>query len=247
MNTLDYILRKYNLQWKGCLCEHLPVEHVHEVKNCTKCECEGYRPTNPIEIPNVGRDNLPELFRELGFTKGAEIGVMQGDFSQVLCKDYPELKLYCVDAWQEHPNCTLGDQKKMDRYYGRARRRTKQYDVTLIRKFSVEAAKDFADNSLDFIYCDAAHDFVSVVNDLAAWIPKVRPQGLVTGHDYIRRGMGPTVFGKANKTFHVVPAIQGWTSSFLIDPYFVLGRGIPREGEIRDKIRSFCWVKDARD
>jgi len=244
MSTLEFILNKFQIEWKGCVCKHRPDKHVHEVKNCTECECEGYRSTQPIEIPNVGRDNLPALFRELGFKVGAEIGVMQGDFSQVLCKDYPELKLHCVDSWQEHPDNTVGDQKTMEVYYNRARRRLHKYNVKLVRDFSVKAAKAFADSSLDFIYLDADHSFPAVVADLAAWIPKVRKGGCIAGHDYIQRGMGPTIFGKANKTFHVKQAINGWTAAYLIDPWFLLGRGIPREGEIRDKIRSFLWAND---
>lgn len=242
--TTEYILNKFQIDYKGCVCKHLPSEHVHEVKNCTLCSCEVYHGALPLEIPDFGRDQLPHLFRELGYTKGAEIGVMQGDYSQVLCKDYPELELFCVDAWQQYDGYFLGDQRTMDQFYNRARRRTAKYNVKLIRRFSVEAAKDFEDGSLDFVFIDAAHDFVNVVNDLAAWEPKVKSGGCIAGHDFIQRGMGPTVFGKANKTFHVKQAVLGYTSAYLQDPWFLLGRAIPREGEIRDKIRSFLWVKD---
>lgn len=243
--STQYILNKFKIEYHGCVCKHLPENHVHEVKNCTQCPCEVYHAALPLEIPNFGRDNLPQLFRELGYTKGAEVGVMQGDYSQVLCRDYPELKLYCVDAWQQYPGYYLGDQRTMDQFYNRARRRLKKYDVKLVREFSVEAAKQFADDSLDFLYLDAAHDFVNVINDLNAWIPKVRPGGAISGHDFIKRGMGPTVFGKANKTFHVKEAVEAWTGAFLVDPWFLLGRRIPqRADEIRDKIRSFLWIKD---
>lgn len=244
INTLSYILEKFNLDYKGCQCEHLPTEHVHEVLGCLKCPCERYHANLPLSIPNFGRDQLPALFRELGFTVGAEVGVMEGKYSEVLTRNYPELHLFCVDSWAEYRGYGLGDQKTMDIYFARAKRRLIRRNVTFVRKFSVEAAKDFADGSLSWVYIDAAHDFVNVVNDLAAWIPKVHSQGLICGHDYVQRGMGPTIFGKANKTFHVKQAVEGYTSAYLIDPWFVLGRAIPRDGEVRDKIRSWFWVKE---
>jgi predicted O-methyltransferase YrrM len=133
----------------------------------------------------------------------------------------------------------------MDNFHANAIKRLTPYpNKTFIRQFSVEAAKGFDDGSLDFVYIDGAHDFSNVVNDLAAWTPKVKKGGLICGHDYVMRGMGPTTFGKANKTFHVMQAIDAWTLAFLIDPYFLLGRKEPRQGEIRDKIRSWMWVNE---
>ena len=43
--------------------------------------------------------------------------------------------------------------------------------VKFIEKSSVETAKSFADKSLDFVYIDAAHDYLHVKEDLAAWYP----------------------------------------------------------------------------
>lgn len=49
---------------------------------------------------------------------------------------------------------------------------------------SVEASKLYEDNSLDFVYIDAAHDYESVKQDLIAWYPKVKKGGLFGGDDY---------------------------------------------------------------
>jgi hypothetical protein len=49
---------------------------------------------------------------------------------------------------------------------------------------SAQSAEDFADGSLDFVFIDAAHDYASVVKDLAAWFPKLKPDGIFAGHDY---------------------------------------------------------------
>jgi len=57
-------------------------------------------------------------------------------------------------------------------------------EITAHRCCSVKAAAAFHDQSLDFIYIDALHTFDAVSRDLAAWWPKLRPGGLIAGHDY---------------------------------------------------------------
>jgi SAM-dependent methyltransferase len=56
--------------------------------------------------------------------------------------------------------------------------------VKPIRKKSVDAAMDYADGSLDVVFIDACHDYDSVKEDIAAWFPKVKPDGIISGHDY---------------------------------------------------------------
>lgn len=48
-----------------------------------------------------------------------------------------------------------------------------------------EAAKLLPQQSLDFVYLDARHDFESVYDDLLTWVPMVKPGGIIAGHDYI--------------------------------------------------------------
>jgi len=42
----------------------------------------------------------------------------------------------------------------------------------------------FENGSINGIWIDAAHDYNSVVKDLAAWYPKVKPDGIFSGHDW---------------------------------------------------------------
>eukprot|EP00746_Dinoflagellata_sp_MGD_P047190 gnl/MRDRNA2_/MRDRNA2_21638_c0_seq1.p1 gnl/MRDRNA2_/MRDRNA2_21638_c0~~gnl/MRDRNA2_/MRDRNA2_21638_c0_seq1.p1 ORF type:complete len:351 (+),score=51.50 gnl/MRDRNA2_/MRDRNA2_21638_c0_seq1:98-1054(+) len=57
-------------------------------------------------------------------------------------------------------------------------------DVFFHRTSSVAAASAFEDESLDVVYIDADHKWWSVVQDLAAWWPKIRPGGALLGHDF---------------------------------------------------------------
>jgi hypothetical protein len=58
---------------------------------------------------------------------------------------------------------------------------------------SVRAAELFADESVAFCFIDADHSYESVTADLRAWWPKVRPGGMLAGHDY--RQPAPWVAG----------------------------------------------------
>ncbi len=56
--------------------------------------------------------------------------------------------------------------------------------VQLLLSDSVSAAELFADESLAWVHLDARHDYDSVCADIAAWLPKVRPGGWLSGDDY---------------------------------------------------------------
>lgn len=58
---------------------------------------------------------------------------------------------------------------------------------------SVEAATGFADGSLDFVWLDAGHDQASVKADIEAWLPKVKPGGVLGGDDWPMEGVARAV------------------------------------------------------
>lgn len=190
----------------------------------------------PLEIPNIGRDNLPELFKELGYKVGAEIGVLAGEFSEKLCAANPELKLFAIDPWEMVDGFDDFDAVTLKKSYETAKERLKNYNCTLIKKTSMDAIKDFADNSLDFVYLDGDHEFKSVAMDISEWIKKVRVGGIISGHDF-RRNFKPGI------RYHVKEVVTAFTMAFHVKPWFVLGREARIPGEIRDKERSWMWVK----
>lgn len=49
---------------------------------------------------------------------------------------------------------------------------------------SIEASKMFENNSLDFVFIDASHEYQDVKNDIIAWLPKIKNGGIISGHDY---------------------------------------------------------------
>jgi Methyltransferase domain len=67
------------------------------------------------------------------------------------------------------------------------------YPFKLLRRHSVAAAAEFADGSCDFIFIDASHDYESVAADIRAWRPKLKPGGIMAGHDFDEPGVAQAV------------------------------------------------------
>jgi predicted O-methyltransferase YrrM len=55
--------------------------------------------------------------------------------------------------------------------------------VSLHVSDGIEAAGRHADASLDFVFLDDNHETVHVAKEMAAWWPKVKPGGILAGHD----------------------------------------------------------------
>jgi len=192
----------------------------------------------PIEIPNTNRETLAELFNELVFLRGVEIGTERGLYAEMLCHHNPLLELFCVDPWEAYKGYREHvSQEKLDGFYEETRSRLlPKYNVKLVRKYSMDAAKDFEDGSLDFVFIDGNHSLPFVMDDICAWTPKVRKGGIVAGHDYIKRK-------SPEYLMHVVQSIHAYTDAYQISPWFVLGSKAVVEGQLRDHSRTWFFVR----
>jgi predicted O-methyltransferase YrrM len=138
----------------------------------------------PIRL-GINRKELANLFKELGFKTGAEIGVDKGYFSLDMCMANPGVKLYCIDPWKvysAYPD--MKEQHYLDVNYKITTRRLAPYNCQIIKRSSMGVVKDFEDNSLDFVYIDGNHEHDYVLEDIREWSRKVRTGGIVSGHDY---------------------------------------------------------------
>jgi hypothetical protein len=180
-----------------------------------------YDQISPVRIKNFKRENLAELFRDLDLKVGVEVGTSQGLYSLVLCQTIPNLTLSCVDPYMKYH--WKHSEEEHERCYNLAHERLDPFGVNIIRKTSMDGVKLFEDNSLDFVYIDGNHEFDFAMQDLIEWSKKVKPFGIISGHDYYR-------FRRAG----VVDAVNAYTNAHQVHEWFVCD-----EREV-----SFFWVKD---
>src|SRR3990167_6067911 len=85
---------------------------------------------------SAGRNLLAELFGELGYKNGVEVGVDRGYYSDVLLSKNTDLHLTGVDSW-------AGD--KAEIHFQDARQRLLKYGdrIELMKMKSLDAAKTF--------------------------------------------------------------------------------------------------------
>lgn len=139
------------------------------------------------------RHELPELLNRRGLLgTGVEIGVQEGVYSEQLLSRWRGEQLISVDPWlaapsEEWVNTDNVEQPAHEQRYATTVARLAPFgDRSVIwRKTSDAASNQVPDRSLDYVYIDARHDYASVLEDVSLWYPKVRPGGLLAGHDYV--------------------------------------------------------------
>ena len=139
------------------------------------------------------RVELPHILNARGLLgEGAEIGVLRGQFSEIVLDRWHGRTLHCVDPWKALPRDEYWDNKNVsqpehDRLFAETEARLRRFGTraAILRQTSREAAGRFAEGQLDFVFIDAQHHYEAVQDDLVAWHPKIRPGGILCGHDYL--------------------------------------------------------------
>ncbi len=128
--------------------------------------------------------SISKIIEDRAFTQGAEIGVKEGFFIEYLCGRFPSLNMVAVDLWGTDK--LIDETHDHSHNYELAMARFKPFGdrVRVIRSLSHEAAAEVADKSLDFVFLDATHTFKALETDILAWAPKVKDDGIMSGHDY---------------------------------------------------------------
>jgi beta-1,4-mannosyl-glycoprotein beta-1,4-N-acetylglucosaminyltransferase len=101
--------------------------------------------------------------------------------------------LYCVDTWQgsfeestAHPTVIEAKDRNVFLEFKRNIRLYGCDNVVVCRGDSVKTASSWSHGPIDFLFIDAGHDYESVLKDLKAWVPWVKPGGIVCGDDWHR-------------------------------------------------------------
>ncbi len=127
---------------------------------------------------DTAKDN--SKFVEIGCWKGKSAAYMAVE----IANSNKNIDFYCIDTWEgsvEHRG--YSELNTLYDIFNTNMLPLKKY-YKLIRTTSLEGSKQFEDNSLDFVFIDASHEYQDVKDDINAWLPKVKPGGVLAGHDY---------------------------------------------------------------
>src|SRR6266496_4362330 len=86
--------------------------------------------------------------------------------------------------------------------------------------------KYFNDNSLDFVFIDGNHSYDYVLEDITEWTKKVKPGGIIAGHDY--------KLDAINK-YGVIEAVNKYVKDNHIAPWFIMQK--------RGFVDCWCFFK----
>ena len=197
---------------------------------------------NPHVLKGVNRRKLYKLFAEFGYTIGCEVGVEKGKNAQDMFEYIPNLKLYAVDPYKQHPEYSPTAETYLrhwdDRYLRavkrQAKRRLQDKNAVIIEKFSEDAVKDILDSSLDFVYIDGDHSYDFVMQDIIIWSRKVRKGGIISGHDYFYDN------NKEGRKAKVTQAVNDYSKVHGIKFYITSEGHYVKKG---DNPPSWFWVK----
>ena len=137
--------------------------------------------TYPNLYAKAVRDALPgSKFVEIGSWKGKSSAFMAVE----IANSSKNIEFYCIDTWEgstEHQD--MGNLKSLYATFIQNMMPLVDYYVP-IKTTSLKASALFEDESLDFVFIDASHEYDDVRNDIIAWLPKIKNNGTIAGHDY---------------------------------------------------------------
>ncbi|MCX8042728.1 MAG: glycosyltransferase, partial [Desulfobacterota bacterium] len=133
--------------------------------------------------------------RALNLRRGGmiiEIGSFMGLSASIMARALLEsgnynARIYCIDWWTAFKDRITPEYRpfySVENFKANLFRTGIDRMVTVIDRKSPECAALFEDNCADMVFVDGDHSLQGCLNDLEAWYPKVKPGGVLIGHDY---------------------------------------------------------------
>jgi hypothetical protein len=137
------------------------------------------------------RNDIIKLCDKLNLKTGIELGVQRAEFSKNNLANWKSCTSYSlVDIWANQINYVDSanvDNSEQELILKEAQNNVFPWKdkVKFYRNSTLQAATLVPDDSLDFIYVDARHDYCGVSDDINAWYAKLKVGGIMAGHDYL--------------------------------------------------------------
>jgi SAM-dependent methyltransferase len=174
------------------------------------------------------RDGLLKFLPKGGV--GAEIGVAHGDYSELILRIVEPRELHLIDPWSSLEDGSdllssatmLSDVTQKiaagsvifgppprneggERHLLATMERLGSFEqVHFHRQYSYKAVEKFPDQYFDFVYVDGNHNYEVALRDLHDYSRKLKPGGLLFGHDFFE-----DAFAKENN-YGVINAVHSF-------------------------------------
>jgi len=133
-----------------------------------------------IEIKR--RRDLPKLITT-DEPIGIELGVARGNYSKDIINRYNFKKFYMIDWWKNSNH--VQSYLKLIEFTTAIKKQNEGTQICVLRGAFSEFVNFFEDNYFDFIYVDGIADNGQLEGQtIRDWLPKVKPNGIICGHDY---------------------------------------------------------------
>lgn len=115
-----------------------------------------------------------------------ELGAWLGKSSSCLCDLATTQNIFIVDSWlgSESERSTTHKLAVEQDIYKIFLDNMGDRRFTPMRMTSREAADLFEDESVDAAFIDLEHTYEAVKEDISLWLPKIKADGFLAGHDY---------------------------------------------------------------
>jgi hypothetical protein len=160
--------------------------------------------------------DFPDLYSEMVLkhndAKFVEVGVWKGkSLSYLAVEIINSKKNITIDAIDLWPVILPGDETAPQEFLKNIE--PIKDVIKVIKKDSIEASKDYENESIDFIFFDSDHSQNYATNEIIAWYPKVKKGGFIGGHDYVnlypdKKGVGFAVTNIFKHNIKLYPGKQ---------------------------------------
>lgn len=151
---------------------------------------------------------MPRLLNEIEAKEVVEVGVFKGEFSKKILENWSG-NLWMIDPWrpfeEKEGYIDASNHKIHKTAYSESIKNIKGFEnrAFMLRGLSSDMVNRFENRSLDMVYIDGNHAYDWVKEDIELWWPKVKPGGILAGHDYLDMDWQSGSFLENKKDKHI--------------------------------------------